>query len=225
MGNSAEHSDESVNRAKELSRQVRAFLDENNHSDEAYESLAEGMEILRTVDHLTGLMTEAKIREDVSNLMSLVDRQGGSLSVVYLDVDRFKRYNDTYGHDVGDQVLIYVANCLKKVVRPYDPIARIGDEFIIALRCPPDHSFDMESLRMRIDKAISDGSGNKPELKDLTLSIGFSTYRPGDRVNPDNLFQRADAAMYESKRFPGTTITSWDRSLAKSPPLRGMTQM
>lgn len=147
-------------------------------------------------DELTGLANRRLLVELLTAALSRARRQGHALAVTYLDLDRFKEVNDTYGHHVGDAVLTEIAARLTACVRDADVIARIGgDEFVVVQECRPS---DVAKLAARVASTLS----QPIRVGDLRLSSSASTgtvcARPDDDVH--SLLQAADAAMYETKR-------------------------
>jgi diguanylate cyclase (GGDEF)-like protein/PAS domain S-box-containing protein len=149
-------------------------------------------------DALTGLPNRALMYEFTEHLLSGVRRAGGRCSLLFIDLDRFKPINDTYGHDVGDAVLKEVAKRLIASVRSADVVGRFGgDEFLVAL----------VNIRSEEDVAIVAQHAlttlNQPYLANglaLTISpsIGISVF-PQDGDCIDDLIKSADTAMYQAK--------------------------
>ncbi|MDC7675685.1 putative bifunctional diguanylate cyclase/phosphodiesterase [Asticcacaulis machinosus] len=148
-------------------------------------------------DPLTGLANRALFATDLEKSLSRAQRSGRSFALMCLDLDRFKAVNDSYGHLMGDQLLIQVAERLRACVRKGDLIARMGgDEFaVIQDITRPD---DAQHLAGRIVEAM------KAPFKvgDMRFQIGISigiVIAPQDGLDPHNLLSRADLAMYRVK--------------------------
>jgi diguanylate cyclase (GGDEF)-like protein len=126
---------------------------------------------------------------------SLAGRQDRPLSVLMLDVDRFKSYNDDHGHQAGDEVLRLLAGILRREIRPHDWIARHGgEEFVVLL---PDADADAgRAVAERLRAAIA---GHDWPLRQVTASIGVATTPPGVLTAAD-LVEAADTALYLSKQ-------------------------
>jgi len=161
-------------------------------------------------DNLTGLANRSLFREHWSKVLPQTRRSGKRLAVLFIDLDHFKRINDTLGHPCGDKVLITVADRLKATLRQSDIIARSGeeqptslisrvggDEFTILAAdiTTPDH---IANLAERIIKAIIEPLQLENQLITLTASIGISVF-PEDGRDIDTLLKNADTAMYEAK--------------------------
>jgi diguanylate cyclase (GGDEF)-like protein len=137
--------------------------------------------------------------------------------VVMSDVDHFKHFNDTYGHQVGDIVLKEVANALKSVVRASDLVSRYGGEEMIVLLRGVDINAAMplaEKLRKAIEeRLVKDGD----KTYKVTASLGVSFYRSGDDV--DGLIKRADDGLYKSKEGGRNRVSSVEEGAPEvSPP-------
>jgi diguanylate cyclase (GGDEF)-like protein/PAS domain S-box-containing protein len=150
-------------------------------------------------DHLTGLNNRNGFKEAFHVGLERAKRSGKSIALMFVDLDNFKRINDTLGHDVGDQLLRAVAARLKESVRPYDIVSRIGgDEFTVML----DELDDAADATAVADKILS--TLRKPfEIENgmqLTIgaSIGISSY-PDCGADTETLMQTADVAMYQAK--------------------------
>ena len=126
---------------------------------------------------------------------------GEPLSVLIADIDHFKHFNDTYGHQLGDQVLKLVARTLTKSVKGRDTPARYGgEEFAIILPQTrlKDASVVADQIRQTITRHKLVGKESGDDYGVITLSFGASQYRPGEPLG--NLVRRADAALYHAKR-------------------------
>lgn len=147
------------------------------------------------VDDLTGLSNRRHLLE---RLDKVVDR-GSSVAVAYLDLDRFKHVNDTYGHDAGDGVLREVAARLRQLPGMVHVAARLsGDEFVLMMVCPPDEAHDVAVQTWQVVTApICLGS----QTIAVGASIGLVTNGVG--LPAERLVRHADHAMYEAKARGG----------------------
>jgi len=140
--------------------------------------------------------------------LALARRSGRHLSLISVDVDHFKRVNDSFGHEAGDEVLRRLAQTLQQRLRASDVIARMGgEEFAVVL---PDT--DLEGARA-IAQSIVDGMGAQedPLVGRITVSAGISSLR-GGQDNAHEMLRRSDAALYEAKG------QGRNRVCAESPP-------
>ena len=158
------------------------------------------LEALATTDPLTLLLNRRALVDRLAAEMDRARRYGTVVTLLMVDIDHFKRINDTYGHLVGDDVLREVATLLQGAVRTVDVVARYGgEEFIIVLPETNEEgaiSF-AERLRERIE-AQEFGRGGRAGLR-LTTSIGVATFPSPLVESTEDLFGRADAALYRAK--------------------------
>ncbi|MBB2989395.1 diguanylate cyclase (GGDEF)-like protein [Mycolicibacterium iranicum] len=157
-----------------------------------------------STDPLTGLTNRRGFRRSAHALLADVAHGGsGSFSVVMIDLDRFKRLNDTLGHAVGDRVLVDVAGRLREACGPGVIAARVGgEEFVVAQACPPR---EMEMLARRLCSAIASNPWH------VTASLGVAGVSVQDpaadaRTVIERVITAADMAMYEAKRAGGNQI-------------------
>lgn len=161
---------------------------------------------LATEDPLTRLLNRRGLEDALHVSLAHASRQGLPTSAIMVDIDHFKRVNDSFGHDVGDQVIRLVAEFLQRMSRASDVVARIGgEEYLLIL---PDTSLDAaRSLAERIRLAVDE----RPLVVDhqripVTVSLGVASCT-GD-VNLDELGQEADRAMYLAKRGGRNRVAS-----------------
>jgi diguanylate cyclase (GGDEF)-like protein len=159
------------------------------------------LERLATRDGLTGIANRRCFDEKLSNEWKRERRDLRTLSLLMIDVDHFKRYNDTYGHQAGDLCLQQIAGVLEEVVyRPGDLVARYGgEEFAVILTATDAEGASIVARRIieRIAQlAIPHSSG---EGGRVTLSIGISTSLPQADMQQEGLISAADAALYRAK--------------------------
>jgi diguanylate cyclase (GGDEF)-like protein len=163
--------------------------------------------MLRSVhDELTGLAKRALFHQRVASALARSRRGTGCCAVVYVDLDRFKRINDTWGHAAGDQVLLAVSQRLRAAVREYDTVARLGgDEFAILLD-DLDGPGEAETVTQRVAKALAPPIVVQGQGLQVTASMGIGIAVGGEDT-VDALLRRADAAMYEAKRAGRNTYS------------------
>lgn len=147
-------------------------------------------------DPLTGLINSTILKDLLSHGMHLSKRNKTSMAVCFLDLDDFKKINDTYGHSMGDQILIAVSNCFQKCIRESDILARVGgDEFVIILLDITSEK-DVIKIIKNIFQHFAEGFEIDGKKILITLSVGFLIY-PKDSTN--DLLKKADSAMYYAK--------------------------
>ena len=153
-----------------------------------------------TQDPLTGLKNRRMLKEYVNHYLSQAMKYSKPLSLVLFDIDFFKKINDTYGHDVGDQALCLVAKVFKNHCRDHDLVARWGgEEFALAMgNVSADAALLLaERMRQEIERLSIDVPGAKSPLK-LTISAGGTCFQAGDSY--EDIFNRADEALFEAKK-------------------------
>lgn len=176
---------------KESNRQLHARIEEIGRLQVALQELA-------VRDSLTGLYNRRYLDETLDREVSRARREGNPLSLVMLDIDYFKRVNDTYGHQVGDEVLRTLAATLSADIRAEDVPCRYGgEEFLILLPNMPLETAMMraEAWRAAVEK-LSIAHGNFQLT--FTISLGVSAY-PDHGKTPDELTRCADQALYQAK--------------------------
>jgi diguanylate cyclase (GGDEF)-like protein/PAS domain S-box-containing protein len=176
---------------KESNRQLHARIEEIGRLQVALQELA-------VRDSLTGLYNRRYLDETLDREVSRARREGNPLSLVMLDIDYFKRVNDTYGHQVGDEVLRTLAATLSADIRAEDVPCRYGgEEFLILLPNMPLETAMMraEAWRASVEK-LSIAHGNFQLA--FTISLGVSAY-PDHGKTPDELTRCADQALYQAK--------------------------
>ena len=156
---------------------------------------------LALYDTLTGLANRTLFNERLAAALARARRGGYPVSILYMDLNRFKEINDTQGHGVGDQVLIKVARRFQAQLRSQEVLARLaGDEFVVVA----EHADAAIAARIvdRLLKAMSDPVAIQGHTFSVGLSIGIATY-PRDGAGIDDLLKRADIAMYRAKAAGG----------------------
>ncbi len=149
-------------------------------------------------DALTDLPNRALMTERLGQLLNLTKREKRSVAVMFLDLDRFKAVNDTYGHAVGDALLKAVATRLRSLVRETDTVARLGgDEFVILLDNPASDD-EVARIAARIVASLGEPKPCGGKLVQIGTSIGIARY-PIEGETPSDLIRNADAAMYAAK--------------------------
>jgi diguanylate cyclase (GGDEF)-like protein len=153
-------------------------------------------------DALTGLPNRILLLERLDHAVLRGRRSGKLAAVLFADLDRFKLVNDLYGHGVGDQLLIAVAERLSAVLRPGDTLARMsGDEFVILCE-DLDGPTQVDVIADRIGAAIAAPFVLSGIEVDVTASVGIAHSGPGDQLS-EELLKDADTAMYQAKRSGG----------------------
>lgn len=164
-----------------------------------YKSIEEELRQLSFTDSLTRLANRRHFMLEAERLITASRRHGRPFSLLLYDLDHFKRVNDSYGHDVGDQVLVKISELVQGRVRACDMVARIGgEEFVVLL---PDTELNAakgvaEELRKNIAALHFEAEG---EAFKVTVTFGVTLYNGTDRA-PDDILRRLDKLMYEGKQ-------------------------
>jgi len=177
----------------------------------------ESLEAMATRDGLTGLYNHRHFRQELAKELSRAERYGRPFSLVFVDVDHLKKYNDTHGHLAGDEVLRTVASLLSGQVRKDTLVARYGgEEFVILLpECDSLVAGSIsESIREAVESHVFSGEETQP-LGRLTLSLGVACY-PYDATNAESLIDRADQALYQAKNGGRNRVCVWYADLGSS---------
>lgn len=197
---------------------LQGALDRLQESVRDAERRREELSELASHDTLTGLMNRRAAMEAVERDLARAARDGGSVTLLFIDLDGLKTINDTLGHAGGDIALRAVADAVNSVTRRSDVRARLGgDEFLVSH--PKASGQDgtrvlAERIRERVADTDADLHGHRMTL---TCSIGVAESQPGD-ASADSLIHRADRALYEAKRRGGNQVAWYDPGLA-GPPL------
>jgi diguanylate cyclase (GGDEF)-like protein len=188
---------------QELLSRVRTHLELKSTRDQLKEALqqqfklTQELEKLATIDALTQVWNRRQLLQIGQHEINRAKRYNRDLSVLMIDIDHFKKINDTYGHGVGDEVLKTVAQTMLKSIRIADRLGRFGgEEFVIFL--PESDSKGANHLAERIRKIIANLIISAPDVDfSLTVSIGVATYQ--NHQSLEDVIKRADDALYQAK--------------------------
>lgn len=212
----AESEEEIEKSLKIIVAETGRILEENilleeklNQSTEVIEHLQKDIDEIRreaTTDGLTGLMNRRSFDDA---LVSMVGDENSVFTLLMVDIDHFKSFNDNYGHQVGDQVLRLVARTLSECIKGKDIPARYGgEEFTIIL---PDTELKhgiivAENLRRAVatKEVVNRNTGER--LGRITMSVGIAEYQRGE--SPEDLLERSDAALYTAKHNGRNQVAS-----------------
>ncbi|RRV14812.1 putative bifunctional diguanylate cyclase/phosphodiesterase [Pseudomonas saudiphocaensis] len=157
------------------------------------------LETQAVTDSLTGLLNRRGFHQALDSALARVDRNGKRMAILYIDLDGFKRINDSLGHDAGDEILCRVARLLETCMRPYDIIARMGGDEFTALLDSLDHPEDAARVAEKLIELISVRHTVDGTEVTLGASIGIAHF-PDCGQSVEELLRSADMAMYEAKR-------------------------
>ena len=196
----------------EVTNYVSAYSDLSQYKkDEA------AIHSLAFYDPLTGLPNRRLLLDRLQHTFAASARHHNHGAVLFIDLDNFKNLNDSKGHNIGDLLLIEVANRLQACVREVDTVARLGgDEFVIIIEelseNPPQAAAQTEEICDKILTAISQPYSLKGYEYHSSASIGISLFRHQD-VTVDELLKRADTAMYQAKSAGRNTQRFYDHAM------------
>jgi diguanylate cyclase len=198
-------------RMQARSRQLEARVQE---SSEEIRCLRDRLETARTqslTDQLTGIANRKAFDERLSASAADAVEQNAAMSLILCDIDHFKAFNDTFGHQTGDQVLKLVARALRENVKGRDMPARYGgEEFAIVL---PHTNLQAaktvaEQIRFSVQSKRLVKKSTNENLGSITLSLGCAEWRPGEALA--DLVHRADACLYAAKRTGRNRVMAED---------------
>lgn len=170
------------------------------------------LKIISTTDKLTGTYTRKFFENAIETQLKKASREKSQMSIIMIDIDKFKSINDNYGHQKGDEILSKVGNILLKNIRPTDICCRYGgEEFVIILpdTGPSEAEALAERLRSTVEKARLMGQGNS-----LTISLGISCYPKHGSIR-NELIEKADQALYHAKESGRNRYSLWNTKMKK----------
>ncbi|MBW2514101.1 MAG: GGDEF domain-containing protein, partial [Deltaproteobacteria bacterium] len=160
-------------------------------------------------DALTGLKNRKAFYEQLQDALYHAKRYGTELALIYIDIDKFKKVNDTLGHEMGDMLLLEIRDRLQNTLRKTDFVSRIGgDEFVVLVDNP--HNIHPAIIAEKIVKSLSEPYELKGSIVDyISSSVGISIF-PTDAVDMDSLVKKADEAMYVAKETRNAYVSYAD---------------
>lgn len=161
----------------------------------------EQLRLEASIDPLTGLLNRKAMMKVMQRDVLRAQREGTHLATVMVDIDYFKKVNDTFGHQAGDDVLRHVAACMQGILRPYDALARLGgEEFLLFLpTCSlPDAAHVADRLRMAV--AATAVPVTEDKTLNVTCSLGVAAWHGGPApLRIEGLIEASDKALYRAK--------------------------
>ncbi|WP_460160191.1 GGDEF domain-containing protein [Pseudomonas sp. S2_B10] len=200
LGTMDQHQKQRDAREQEVAARLKSLSERVAHMEQEALGFREHLEEQRQkalIDPLTGLPNRAAWSERLEHEIQQWQQHGNTLSLAMLDLDHFKRINDSYGHLAGDKVLKIIATVLRKRLRGSDFIARFGgEEFVLLLPATPPAvgAKLLETLRAAIEACPFHFKG---ERVTITISMGLASFRVGE--HSDLVLKRADQALYRAK--------------------------
>jgi diguanylate cyclase (GGDEF)-like protein len=169
------------------------------YARERHRLLAELRQLV-VVDELTGVYNRRGFVSLADHHFALTNRTGGTLSLLYIDLDDMKRINDTHGHHEGDHALRTTADILMRTFRFTDVIGRLGGDEFCVLLTPSGGETDAEVAVERLDAHVDEVNESEALVFELSLSSGVARYEASAPCSLDELLRKADQAMYERKQ-------------------------
>jgi diguanylate cyclase (GGDEF)-like protein/PAS domain S-box-containing protein len=165
-------------------------------------------------DELTGLPNRALLLDRLDGALGRLRRaEDELLAVLFIDLDRFKVFNDSLGHAAGDELLIQVARRLEEVVRPSDAVARFGGDELVVLCERLAHVGEAVQVARRIIEALAQPFEVAGREHFVTVSIGIAPIEQPDGIRPEDVIRDADAAMYRAKASGGGSFELFDQRM------------
>lgn len=192
-----------------LQREHQAMLSELRVKNTQLQETLEQVKTMAITDHLTGLANRRHFAELLEKHFSQAVRYGFDLTCCMCDLDDYKQFNDTLGHQLGDQVLVITADIIRSSLRSSDVAARYGgDEFVLVL---PHTSVERGlAAGERIRQQLASESGRKDGLgRTVTMSVGVASLEADRPANADALLSMADRALYAAKEHRDTPVMAF----------------
>lgn len=173
------------------------------------------LEQIAHYDHLTGLPNRVLFYDRLQLAMKSAVREGTQISLLYLDLDRFKEVNDAYGHMHGDRLLQLITERIQLTILEHDTVARLGgDEFVVLLANTGEPEDDIE-ITQRILNALTEPMVVDGSILSVTASIGITRYPQADPIEVEHLLRQADQAMYIAKSSGRSRFHFFDSATEK----------
>jgi diguanylate cyclase len=208
------------NATRKVQRENKSLEKQLKESTSEVERLREHLEQVRrdaTTDALTNLANRKAFDDELDRARAEAEKTGEPLTLAVVDIDHFKRFNDTWGHQTGDQVLRYVASVIGRVCAPPRFAARYGGEefgMIFPNEVPADVMRVLEEVRLEVCSRTLKRRSTNEDLGAVTISAGISQLHAGETTH--GLVERADAALYTSKRTGRNRVTNAETEAKRS---------
>ncbi|MFZ5669702.1 MAG: diguanylate cyclase domain-containing protein [Pseudomonadota bacterium] len=200
---------------RRVQKENRSLEQRLAESTNEVQRLREHLEQVRrdaTTDGLTNLANRKAFDDELARACAEADEQGGVLTLAVLDIDHFKNFNDTWGHQTGDQVIRYVASVIGRLGATPRFSARYGGEEFAVIFPGEDAALvehALDEIRQEVASRMLKRRSTNEDLGTVTISAGLATRRPGE--TPACVMERADAALYASKRGGRNRVTNGEK--------------
>ena len=207
---------EIIDKTKALGQFGKTIRNKLQETTEALETLKKDFEQVKTeasLDFLTGASNRKAFESTLGDYIRESEALNDSLSLLLIDIDDFKIFNDEFGHLVGDEVLRFVAKKIKAMVRGRDFLARFGgEEFAVLLPQTPlsGAAVVAETIRSYFARTTLEAKSTSRRLGTVTVSIGAAVYRRAE--SPEEFVHRADNALYAAKKGGKNRTATEDRT-------------
>lgn len=194
---------------KKKGEKLQKSLDESKQEVQTLKVNLEEVSAQASMDGLTGISNRKTFDDRLKTMTEEAKREQRQLCLLMIDVDHFKKFNDTYGHLLGDQVLKIVALAIKEVVKGRDIVARYGgEEFAVILPDTPIKGGEIvgETIRKTISSKELKRKDTGESYGQITVSIGVTLFNPA-YDKPEDMIARADKALYTSKKNGRNLVT------------------
>lgn len=186
---------------QQRSHQLESKLAKTNQQVIALQSNLDQVKVEAMTDSLSGLSNRKRFDDELKSEMQKATDSGEELSLLFCDIDHFKRFNDTWGHQTGDQIIRFVSSTIKRHVGKNHIAARYGGEEFAIIMPSTDVSkaTDVaENIRHLIERKKLVRKSTNEDLGKVTISMGISLFRKTDEI--EDVIERADQALYQSKQ-------------------------
>lgn len=200
-----------TNRLMETTIKKDALQQEVERQTKQLQIQTEKLKYVAEHDDLTGLYSRSAFERQIDTALARCQRTNTHAAMLFIDLDKFKHVNDSLGHDIGDRVLITIANRLQNAVRSSDICGRLGgDEFVVWLE-PISDMLEVNIVIEKIIQHLSPPINHQDESIELNVSIGVAL-RPNDDISRQKLIKIADENMYMAKKVTGNSYQFSQRS-------------
>lgn len=195
-------------RMQRRSRDLEKRLQETSHEVDQLRHNLEKVREEAMTDALTGVANRKRFDEAMRKARRGAELQGEDFSLILCDIDHFKRFNDTWGHQTGDQIIRFVAACLCRYSKDYHVVARYGGEefgFVLPRTSIKEARVIAEKIRSTVESKRLLRKSTNEDLGHITVSLGVAAYHKGESI--ESLIERCDTNLYKSKQSGRNRIT------------------
>jgi len=207
---------EETDKVKQANSAMEKTLTTMKDEVDCLKSDMEALSVAALTDQLTGISNRRAFNEAIEQSLEDFNAEGTIFSLLVIDIDHFKKFNDTHGHTVGDMVLTFVAKMLKKGVKGTDMVARYGGEEFVVILPKTDYDGAITVAQLLCDKVsqtvLTMNEKQKKSLGNVTISVGVALITSGD--DAISVVERADLGLYAAKESGRNRVVG-EKGLAK----------